>query len=388
VRTYDLSANVVDPYKVDVEVTWVDCPAQTPRLVSHFAQVTNLEEQLEAEGGRALSEDELAFLSYIVGKRYSAARYYELEFADQGETPYFKVTCDNATYGTETMGLGEASAHYVYWSLHRANENSLVLIEEPETYLSPLSQEALVNVLAQQCAHKGLWAVLTTHSPAILQNIPPRHVRFLSRVGNNVEIITPESHVEYFPVLGMSSKKSGVLLVEDKAAREFANAWIAHFDPLLAQQLDVRDVGSNNKVWEALSFPKVQGWLKVVGLLDGDAWATTRDYFGVKANEERRNWPYTFLPGDGDPEPLLRDTAVRDIHLLASKLGRAYGLVHAALGSVEGKDRHDWLEELPTRLGVSYTTLIKALFEVWVANEANAKQAEEAFKQVARLLAE
>jgi predicted ATPase len=387
VRTYDLATNVINPYRVDLEVSWVDCPSKTPQLISHFSTITNLEEQLEAEGGRHLSPEELSLLSYIVGKSYSAAIYYELEFAEQGETPYFRVTCDGVTYGTETMGLGELSAHYIYWNISRAAENSVMLVEEPETYLSPRSQEALVNAIAQQCFSKGLWVILTTHSPSILQNIPPKHVRFLSKVGGKVEIITPESHSEYFPALGMTSRKSAVVFVEDKAARELASAWIAHFDPILAQELDIRDVGGNNKVWEALFFPRVNGWLRVVGLLDGDARGVTADFFNTKGNKEREHWPYAFLPGDGGPEILLHDAAVKNVKLVSSKLERPYAMVHAALGSLEGEDHHEWLEELPKRLGVPFATLVKALFESWVGEAANAAIAERAFQDFLTCLA-
>lgn len=65
------------------------------------------------------------------------------------------------------MGLGELS--YIYWCLVRAPEHSILIVDEPETYLAHYSQTALLDVLAMFCSEKSIWGVIATHSFTILK---------------------------------------------------------------------------------------------------------------------------------------------------------------------------------------------------------------------------
>ena len=58
------------------------------------------------------------------------------------------------------MGLGEVSALYIYWCLSRAAENSILIVDEPETYLAHNSQSALIDVLAKFCSEKAFGVLL------------------------------------------------------------------------------------------------------------------------------------------------------------------------------------------------------------------------------------
>jgi predicted ATP-dependent endonuclease of OLD family len=170
-RTVTVNDSVIsaNPLEMSVEAVWIDFSKHSTHLSSIFTDITHLDEELAAIEARVASTKELEMLSYIVGKNYSELKTYELEFSEYGEVPYFEVVSNGVQYNSKTMGLGELSVHYVLWHLQRIARDSIILIEEPETYLAPRSQEALINVLAKLSIEKNVWIVLTTHSPNILK---------------------------------------------------------------------------------------------------------------------------------------------------------------------------------------------------------------------------
>ena len=69
---------------------------------------------------------------------------------------------------------------------------SLVLIDEPETHLHPPLLAALLKSINKLLASYSSYAVIATHSPVVLQEIPRRYVRVLNRFGDFTQISSPE----------------------------------------------------------------------------------------------------------------------------------------------------------------------------------------------------
>lgn len=363
-----------DPQEIKIECNWVDASIQAPSIIELFSNMDNIPELLEGEGESDADVDEIGILSYIVNKRYSSCKTYEIELAEKGIVPYFKVIYEGVEYGSEQMGLGEKAAHYIYWNLKRVPKNSILLIEEPETYLAPRSQEALLDVLAKISHNKKVWVILTTHSPGILKSIPPKHVRFLSQGESNIEVIEPKATSDYLQSLGISTKKSGVIFVEDRAARVFSKYWLGKYSPYLLQEYDIIDIsGVDNIVQQLKDFPSGIKWFKIFGLFDGDQRTKIKDKF---------NWKYSFLPGVEPVEKqfiqLARDNRVEFSSLLRIDLTQ----LNIALAILEGKDHHDWLIELPDLIGLSYEQLIATLFDLGMTDEKFKTDTEDAYKQL------
>lgn len=371
---------IADPNKVGVNAIWMDLSTQAPLMIATFSEMSNIAELLETVEAYSANQEELKNLSYLVGIEYEEVETYELEFGNSTdaikELPYFKVKVGSFEYGSEAMGLGEISIHYILWQLKRISKGSLIFIEEPETFLAPKSQESLLNILAKFGMEKEIWTVLTTHSPTILTKIPLEHVRLLARANGQVKIIIPETPADYFTLLGVPISKRGIIFVEDRAAREFAQVWIGRFDPLLNQQIEIKDLGSDSEIEKALQFPETGSWLKVVGLFDGDKRKSMKKAF-VR--------PYTFLPGNDPPEVVLKQGLV-NIEMLAELLHYDTEKIHMVLASIEGMDHHDWFIELHKKLGITYQVLIAALFEVWISMEENMCIAKESFMSLKSIL--
>ncbi|MFD3273804.1 ATP-dependent endonuclease [Paenibacillus dendritiformis] len=356
--------NLVGDQDANVDALWLDPSLQSPQLIDVFYNMNNVNEMLEAFESRESDADEIEMLSYIIGKNYTSVTTYEIEDIDSFDVlPYFRVSIDNNIYyGTETMGLGELSIHNIIYQLRRVSKNSIVLLEEPEAFLAPRSQEALLDVLAKYSEEKGIWIILTTHSPSILKKIPYSHTRVLSRVGNSVKIIKPSNHNMQLTSLGIITPKSGIILVEDRFARELLKVIIGQFDPGVLHQVEVIDCQGEGNVTSLLkTFPEASKPFKLIGVFDGDKSDLVDTY----------NWPYTFLPGHSAPEYLFKSIASRKIENLARMTGRSEDFVYAILSSLEGLNHHDWFEELHKKMGLTYEQLLKYYFELWIEDDDN-----------------
>lgn len=80
--------------------------------------------------------------------------------------------------------------HFVTALVARIQENTLVLFDEPETHLHPNAVAHLFNVLNKMLNYHNSFAIIATHSPIVIQEIPRKRVILLTREGNST-ISTP-----------------------------------------------------------------------------------------------------------------------------------------------------------------------------------------------------
>lgn len=71
-------------------------------------------------------------------------------------------------------------------------ERSLVLLDEPETHLHPPLLSAFVRSLSELLTNRNGVAIIATHSPVILQEVPRRCVWKVRRSGHITEVERPE----------------------------------------------------------------------------------------------------------------------------------------------------------------------------------------------------
>lgn len=72
------------------------------------------------------------------------------------------------------------------------DERTLVLFDEPESHLHPPLLSALLNVVSNISRDRNSIAIVATHSPVVLQEIPKVCVWLLSRSGNVIDAYRPE----------------------------------------------------------------------------------------------------------------------------------------------------------------------------------------------------
>ena len=363
----------------DPDVGFFDGGDLSVRLRRHFESQPSISELLESVEPHEATRDELADASYIIGRDYEALRTYEVDIGEADEVPYFVAQWAGREYGTESMGQGELTALALLWVLRRTRASSILLLEEPDTFLTPRSQLAMFNVLARYSTQKAIWMALTTHSERILRRIPIQNVRLLFRSGGDrTQVCAPDAATQYLLQLGVAPQKRAVVLVEDEMARELALGWIAYFSPQLLHELDLIAVANGeSEIRRALAFPKISSGFKIVGLFDGDQREFT----------EQTVWPYSFLPGNVSPEALMRSVIASRRVDFATRIGRSEHSVALALGAAEGLDAHDWIYTLTRHVSVPISSVVSAFFAVWLSDPATLDAAEKEFRTLEGLLA-
>ncbi|WP_168792412.1 ATP-dependent nuclease [Paraburkholderia aromaticivorans] len=362
--------------KFEAEFYWLE-PSYLVNLThKQVNEDANFSDLLEPLSPSTLDADELETLWYLLGKKIDSCSIYEItEYGDLDPFPYFIAEAGGHSYGSESMGYGELSLLFVLWKLRTIEKNSVLVLEEPEAHVSPRSQRALMDILARACDEKGLSIILTTHSPAIIANLPNRNIVLISKSANGTSASIGPSKVQVNDLLGATTLKRALVLVEDRAAHQFALALLGETNLDVLSHVEVVEAGSAAKIDSVLSTLPLSrhGWLNVIGVYDGDMRA--------RVDSRHFNWPHLFLPGEVSPEHILRDglTSRHDGQdLLATELRRARDAVGVALDAVDGLDAHDWFTQLPVSLGCDHPALMAALVRIWLRDN---KPAADAFVQ-------
>jgi predicted ATP-dependent endonuclease of OLD family len=71
-------------------------------------------------------------------------------------------------------------------------ERTLVLIDEPEAHLHPPLAASFIRAFSALLASRNGLAILATHSPVMLQEVPQDCVWLLFRNGENIEVERPQ----------------------------------------------------------------------------------------------------------------------------------------------------------------------------------------------------
>ena len=112
-------------------------------------------------------------------------------------------------------------------------KRSLVLIDEPESHLHPPLLAAFLRAVQSLLHDHDSFAILATHSPVVLQEIPSRYIRVLDRAGDTLTVLEPE--VETFGenlgaitryVFSLDSSKTDYQAVLRELARRYSIAQI------------------------------------------------------------------------------------------------------------------------------------------------------------------
>jgi hypothetical protein len=233
-----------------------------------------------------------------------------------------------------------------------------------------------MNVIARACDEKGLWVIITTHSPTIISRIPLEHLRLLVRDGEKVIISESGRRHQFAEILGGGIGYRGVMLVEDETAVDMTIALLDELSPDMLRQFEIIACGSTSNLSVAMkSFPKTKGWFNLVGVYDGDQQG--------KVNETDLQWPVAYLPGSAGPEDLLRKSLNADgaIDFLAGEVRRPRAEIAIALEATAGLENHDWLIEFAKGLAITKRDLVRCLTRVWLSS-AEARASAASFTKV------
>ncbi len=338
----------------------IDPSSMATPLQRRVCAITNLQEVLEPHSPIQLEEDEVSIISFVLNKRYDSVAIYEIDdFADEDPFPIVTVAKSGANYDSRTMSLGEISVFLIFWLLRRVEENSLILLEEPETFLAPVSQGALLDYLAALCVRRRLTLVLTTHSPQMFARLSKEQVQFCYRsVSGPAKLAKDEQFYNMRRAVGIEPQVDVLLIVEDRLAREFLLSILKSNNVITLTRSEIIDVGGFGNIDLACSLlAKKLRAITIVAAYDGDT-QTSRAI----------DWPAVFLPGERPLEELLREAAENDLGGFALRLGKTVDEVDIELTRIKALDHHDWYIELGKLSRMSYTDLLNILSLHWASD--------------------
>jgi hypothetical protein len=358
------AGKIIGGVELPTTVVHLDASADPLRYQRHFCQFESLDDIINGVGGSALDPRTLVEVNYICKRDYREIVVYEVE---DGEaiTPFFEVQLGGDRYDSRTMGAGEISALHTWWTVNRAADNSLLLIEEPETFLSPASQQGIAHFLLASTVDKHLVTILTSHSAKIIDSVADDHRLYLYRDSAGAKFAEVPVSPRLLATIGIEPTIKAILLVEDQAAELFLRQLLVHFDPTFARSCEICDRQGDGNIITTLdqAAGKFRA-VKIIGVFDGDMRGKVPSRVEAFA---------AYLPGNDAIEIIFRDLIMSNVEGAAEALSKPK--LGEVLFSVEGADHHDWYAGLCEGLGLTRAQLFPMLFCLWLkqpTNEASA----------------
>lgn len=369
--------------KLGEAAIYVDLHVLTDLTLAALSARTDSTEMADDYEPLVLSGDRLSDVERVVGRDYEQVEWFALDMdlpslgssqplvwgATESEpaVPFFRVTYRGASYGSVDMGLGEYSVHLLFWILEQLRERQglLLLLDEPDAFLPPVGASALLARLGRICVSRNWRLLIASHSEELIR-IASQHSAFvLTELGSDG---TPSvSHSKDDPLIAREvmapAPVANIIYCEDEVAHHLISAALREHGPEVLAESQV--IWGNGSAY-------IDSLRKH---LPGAATERVRHSFVYDGDQVGRassgGRKAVFLPGGTSPDVLLRELRLQP-EILADHLGCELAQLKRALDRLEGRDAHDWVDELGRTFGRSRS--LAALATMWVkGNETPAR---------------
>jgi predicted ATPase len=351
----------------EIPIVHIDASGDVLWQINTYDTYPGLENYTEGLGHYELDAGEMETVRFLARRNYDSVAVYESEFQDRS-FPFFSVSYADGVYDSRTMGTGELAALFLWWALKRAEKNSILLVEEPESFLSPVSQGAFCAVLTAHILNSKSMAVISSHSAAIIDAVSRESLQFVGRDGTGVVVHGSPGAID-LSNLGVKFPADAIVLVEDHAAAELAKFVISKFDSQLSHRLDIIVMNGEATITSALQAMPSSKRVKVLGLYDGDMRG--RPVVGGLAERT------LYLPGEHSIESIFRTMIGANSAPIAAFSGTTR--INQIMGALEGQEDHDWYEEFCRELGLTKQQAFPPLLSQWMTIEGNEEAAKQSY---------
>lgn len=300
--------------------------------------------------------------SRVLGHDYDTMDRHTVSVG-QREGTLLSVTRYGNSYSEAHMGYGEGRIQYLIAALETAPDQSLVLIEEPETSLHPSAQYELANYLVDVACRRHHQIVLSTHSEYLLQALPSVSRIHLHPRNDGITPIPGLTAQEARSLMTEGHHPALTILVEDECAAVVLSEVLRRFDEPFRRTVRLVPAGDADTIGRAArAVADVRG-VPLVAVRDGDQGENPGD--GLLK-----------LPGDTAPEIELAECqAVVDY--LAGKYDIDLGDVRAS-----NANHHSWFKEVARRAGLGEGALLTELARAYATtvNDAEGERLVELLK--------
>lgn len=310
-------------------------------------------------------------LTQVVGKHYTSAG---ISVTNAGvDKPIPVLELGGLRYSGFHQGAGEiAAAELLAVDYPRYG---IVLIDEIETSLHPRAQRRLMRDLARVARELELQIILTTHSPYVLDELPPEARIYLMDGAGGKTVVTGVSPEFAMTRMDEEQHPECDIYVEDSRAATLVAEILVASDRDLLTRSKIIPFGAAS-VGIALGqmvahnrFPRPS-----LVFLDGDQAAAPGCHL---------------LPGDDAPERIVfADLDAAGWPGVAARLGRGAGeTIDALRRSMTLQNHHDWVRQAADDLVLGTEILWQAMASAWATSCATPEQIQVVSQAVADALA-
>lgn len=304
--------------------------------------------------GRPLRTDVLSSELLVFAHRILPWRYRNLTLiSDRPARDLLFAELDDAArtgYSEFHMSSGERSILRISKDISHLR-NALVLIDEVDTGLHPYIQQQAMLELQRAALRQNLQVIVASHSPVILDSVPPDARVFLDRdqVTGHVQRAPLYRDIFQKALYGQSRDRLSILCEDDVAEGVIRGVFdvlnvtlgIRHEDVIIG-----RNTGRDEFAGHVRTLGKFGKLGDFILVLDGDSRDLDRTLQATAAEYGQHVRPL-FLPGSASPEQWLWDSIRRRTADYAPRLGlgaadleRTIGeLARLAAGAVRERDR-------------------------------------------------
>jgi predicted ATPase len=358
-----------NPERRERHVKYLDLRRTQPIVAQRGYQKMTKTGSSEA-GSTPFDAPTLGRYSSILGRTYSSGKH-----SWTSTDPSLKVAVVGspiANYSAFHQGAGENTvADLVALDVPKY---SLLVIDEVETSLHPRAQRRLVRYLADLARLNELQIILTTHSPYVLEELPPE-ARIYVPGGQSGRVAVSGISAQ-FAMTNMDDEThpEADIYVEDEEAARLVREVLSRKHPSLARRVLVVPAGAASvvcalgQIVAAKKFPR-----PTIAVLDGD---------------QSRAPGCLSLPCPDAPErTIVTDLRDKGFPNLAVALGRTHTILTDAVASaVTQPDHHDWIPAVCDKLLVGRAELWGAFVREWLRSCLSDQKQEEFAREIADAL--
>ncbi len=287
-------------------------PSEVRGVLSMSRVSTELEE-------RPLTPSQIRFAHQVLPFRYS-----EVVQLSSGNKNLLFATQDEGgpEYSELHMAAGERAVLRLSQEIARLN-GALVLIDEVEAGLHPWVQQLLMLHIQELALRRDLQVIVTSHSPVVLDSVPPHGRVLLDRDSDGrVTVQPPHRDLVQDALYGRASRVLNCLC-EDEAAEAILQGV---FDTLLPRLMIRRESVRIGRDTGASEFPTHAAAFRKFGQIDGFVFVLDGDAVGKGIDDKIRmnagmDVPIVFLPGSEAPEAWVWGV----LHRRAGEIGPLLG---------------------------------------------------------------
>lgn len=358
------------------EVAFLDTAWQLQRQVISLSGDETLDDRKAQAGSKPVSDTDLRRINYVLGDEIEKIEIFELDSTDDapllqelGEdhptaklsaqfkedvVPYFEVTARGSTRGSLQLSQGELTVLTLYWALITAETGSLLVMDEPDAFLSPKSGRRVFDLIAHHAYKQNCPCVITSHSYLALSTLPVEHLLVLKKDLQWDTTVETGTKDLLWKVLQVGPTRQIVFAVEDEAGRQWLHTLFRLIDFEHSEVSAIWNLKGDGNVLKLADFPSCdEADIAFWGVLDGDR----RDKTNVGQ--------HVILPGNKSPEAVILDIVrTGDARMMGN--GITSSKVEEVLAMHVGEDPHEQVIALANGLGYDLPSFREQIWTTWL----------------------